>query len=64
MRKLFALVLVFLCADAAAARHPLALQPARVDALGALRIGDSVAIDDFPDGYGGRASLRFTRIDV
>ncbi|HEU4662593.1 MAG TPA: M12 family metallo-peptidase [Dokdonella sp.] len=64
MRGLLAFALLLCSATAFAAPHEVPLAPARVDALGALRIGDSVAIDDFPDGYGGRASLRFTRIDV
>jgi hypothetical protein len=64
MRRLLALTLAFGCMHALAARHELALQPTRIDALGALRAGEAITIDGFPDGYGGHASLRFTRIDI
>jgi hypothetical protein len=61
---MLALILAMACVHAAAAPRELMLQPAHIDALAALLVGDSLAIDDFPDGYGGRTSLRFTRIDV
>ncbi|MGN6518057.1 MAG: M12 family metallo-peptidase [Dokdonella sp.] len=64
MRRLLALILVAACTHAAAAPRERALLATRIDALAALRTGDSLAIDDFPDGYGGRTSLYFTRIDV
>ena len=64
MRGLVASALLLCSAAAFAARHETPLAPSRADALGALRTGEAITIDDFPDGYGGRASLRFTRIDI
>ena len=64
MRRLLALTLILCGMPAFAARHELTLQPRGIEQLGSLAAGDSLVVDDLPDGYGGRASLRFTRIDI
>ncbi|WP_300616050.1 M12 family metallo-peptidase [Dokdonella sp.] len=64
MRNLLVLASLLCSTTALAARHELALSPARLDQLGALATGSSLVVEGFPDGHGGRGDVRFTRIDV
>jgi hypothetical protein len=65
MRSAFAVVSFLLAAaSTAGSAATLALDAAQVSRLDALPVGQSVVLDDFPDGRGGSARLRFTRIDV
>jgi hypothetical protein len=64
MRKLFAFVFCIASTQAIAATHMLSLGQSQLDRLNALSVGTSLVVDDFPDGYGNRSSLRFERIDV
>lgn len=64
MRRFLAIALFGGCTQAFAISHPLALSPSQYDGLGALQVGASLAVDGFPDGYGGEADVRFTRVDV
>ena len=63
MRKILGIVL-FIMARHVGAAGALTLGQAQIDQLNALRVGASVIVDEFPDGFGGSGSLRFERIDV
>ncbi|MEO6687759.1 MAG: M12 family metallo-peptidase [Dokdonella sp.] len=64
MRTLLTLAFLLASTHAVAASDTLALQPSQLDRLKSLAIGESIAIDDFPDSFGGHFGLRFQRIDV
>ena len=59
------LILAFLFSfGAALAAPPAALAPSQVHQLAALKVGDTLIVGGFPDGYGGTTNLKFERIDV
>jgi len=65
MRALLAVALFLsAAAQAGAASGTLALDADHVARLGALAVGDTLVLDDFPDGRGGTTRMGFTRIDV
>lgn len=61
---LVGVTLLLAVSHAGAATDTLVLDTAQVSQLGNLSVGDSLTLDGFPDGHGGSARLRFTRIDV
>jgi len=64
MRSLFFSAFVLAAASANAVAASAVLDRAKLDQLNHLRVGASMVIDRFPDGYGGQSSVRFERIDV
>lgn len=63
MRALIAFALAATAVHAGAA-DTLNLNSVQFDGLAALQPGASLVIENFPDGFGGRASLRFERIEI
>ncbi|MFI4969416.1 MAG: M12 family metallo-peptidase [Lysobacterales bacterium] len=64
MHKILAIVLLLAVAQANAGTDTMALSQQQKDQLDTLRVGASVIVGGFPDGFGGTAALRFERIDV
>ena len=64
MKRLLACVLAAASAPSTFAADLLHMPARERDALDALAIGDRIAIDGFPDGFGGHARMHFQRIDV
>ena len=64
MKKLLFLLSCVVAAPASGAGDSLVLERADLARLEALAAGDTVQLDGFPDGHGGRASLRFERLRV
>lgn len=65
MRKfLFLAALLFGSAPLSAAQNARTLDAATLDRIARLAVGESLAIERFPDGFGGESTLRFKRIEV
>ena len=63
MRRLI-LATLLIAASTSALAAPALLDRAKIDRLNGLAIGSRVVVDGFPDGFGGKSSLTFERIDV
>jgi hypothetical protein len=64
MRKQFFSAFLIAIATTNALAASAVLDRAKLDQLNHLRVGASMVIDRFPDGYGGQSSVSFERIDV
>ncbi len=64
MRKLLIFAFLVASTHAEAASETLTLHPTQLARLKSLAVGERVAIDDFPDSFGGHSGLSFERIDV
>jgi hypothetical protein len=64
MRKLVFSAFLIVTATTNAIAASAVLDRAKLDQLNHLRVGASMVIDRFPDGYGGQSSVRFERFDV
>ena len=64
MKRIALLVLLAIAANATAAPSQLKLDRAQLDRFAALKSGDTIVVDRFPDAFGGAAQVTFRRVEV